>query len=61
VVVGASRKGFIGKLTGAAHPRDRDPASVWLAVEAARHGAAIVRVHDVAATRQALAVSAAMR
>jgi dihydropteroate synthase len=61
VVVGASRKGFIGKLTGVANPRDRDPASVWLAVEAARRGAAIVRVHDVAATRQALAVSAAMR
>ncbi|MBX9943090.1 MAG: dihydropteroate synthase [Reyranella sp.] len=61
VLVGASRKGFIGKLTGLADPRDRDPASVWLAVEAARRGAAIVRVHDVAATRQALAVCAAMR
>lgn len=61
VLVGSSRKGFIGKLTGIAEPRRRDPASVWLAVEAARRGAAIVRVHDVAATRQALAVSAAMR
>lgn len=60
VLVGSSRKGFIGKLTGLAIPRDRDPASVWLAVEAARRGAAIVRVHDVAATRQALAVAAAM-
>jgi len=61
VVIGASRKSFIGRLTGIAEPRRRDPASVWLAVEAARRGAAIVRVHDVAATRQALAVSAAMR
>jgi dihydropteroate synthase len=61
VVIGASRKSFIGRLTGIAEPRWRDPASVWLAVEAARRGAAIVRVHDVAATRQALAVSAAMR
>jgi dihydropteroate synthase len=61
VVIGASRKGFIGKLTGLGDPRDRDPASVWLAVEATRRGAAIVRVHDVAATRQALAVSMAMR
>ncbi|MDP2331164.1 MAG: dihydropteroate synthase [Reyranella sp.] len=61
VVIGASRKGFIGKLTGVGDPRDRDPASVWLAVEATRRGAAIVRVHDVAATRQALAVSMAMR
>ncbi len=61
VVVGSSRKGFIGKLTGLGNPRDRDPASIWLAVEAARRGAAIVRVHDVAGTRQALAVSMAMR
>ena len=61
VLIGASRKSFIGRLTGIAEPRRRDPASVWLAVEAARRGAAIVRVHDVAGTRQALAVSAAMR
>jgi dihydropteroate synthase len=60
VLIGSSRKGFIGKLTGLTNPRDRDPASVWLAVEAARRGAAIVRVHDVAGTRQALAVAAAM-
>jgi dihydropteroate synthase len=60
VLVGSSRKGFIGKLTGLANPRDRDPASAWLAVEAARRGASIVRVHDVAMTRQALAVAAAM-
>jgi len=61
VLIGASRKSFIGRLTGITEPRLRDPASVWLAVEAARRGAAIVRVHDVAGTRQALAVSAAIR
>lgn len=61
VLVGSSRKGFIGRLTGVEQPRRRDPASVWLAVEAVRQGAAIVRVHDVAGTRQALAVWAAMR
>lgn len=61
ILIGASRKSFIGRLTGIDEPRRRDPASVWLAVEAARRGAAIVRVHDVAATRQALAVSSAMR
>jgi dihydropteroate synthase len=61
VLVGSSRKGFIGRLTGIAEPRLRDPASVWLAVEAARQGAAILRVHDVAGVRQALAVWAAMR
>jgi dihydropteroate synthase len=61
VLIGASRKSFIGRLTSVAEARRRDPASVWLAVEAARRGAAIIRVHDVAGTRQALAVSAAMR
>lgn len=61
VLIGCSRKSFIGALTGIAEPRQRVPASVWLAVEAARRGAAIVRVHDVAATCQALAVSAAIR
>jgi dihydropteroate synthase len=61
VLVGSSRKGFIGRLTGITEARRRDPASVWLAVEAAQHGAAILRVHDVAGTRQALAVWAAMR
>jgi dihydropteroate synthase len=61
VLVGCSRKGFIGRLTGVTEPRRRDPASVWLAVEAARSGASILRVHDVAGTRQALAVWTAMR
>ena len=61
VLIGCSRKSFIGKLTGVHEARDRDPASVWLAVEATRRGAAIVRVHNVAGTRQALAVSMAMR
>ncbi|MBM3647389.1 MAG: dihydropteroate synthase [Alphaproteobacteria bacterium] len=61
VLIGASRKSFIGSLTGIAEPRRRDPASVWLAVEAIRRGASIVRVHDVAATRQALAVWQVMR
>jgi dihydropteroate synthase len=61
VLIGSSRKGFIGRLTGVREPAKRDPASVWLAVEAARLGASILRVHDVSGTRQALAVWAAMR
>jgi dihydropteroate synthase len=61
VLIGSSRKGFIGRLTGVKEAGRRDPASVWLAVEAARLGASILRVHDVAGTRQALAVWAAMR
>jgi dihydropteroate synthase len=61
VLVGCSRKSFIGRLTGVERPADRDPASAWLAVEALRRGASIVRVHNVVATRQALAVFEAMR
>ncbi|MFZ5779705.1 MAG: dihydropteroate synthase [Pseudomonadota bacterium] len=61
VLIGASRKRFVGRITGVADPEGRDPASIWLAVEAARCGAAILRVHDVAGTRQALAVWMAMR
>ena len=61
IMIGSSRKGFIGKLTGVKEARQRDPASVWLAVEAVRRGASIVRVHDVAGTRQALAVASAIR
>jgi dihydropteroate synthase len=61
VLVGSSRKSFIGRLTGLGKPADRDPASALLAVEAVRHGASIVRVHNVVATRQALAVFQAMR
>ncbi len=60
VLLGVSRKKFIGRVTGIDEPKRRDPASVWLAVEACRRGAAIVRVHDVAGTRQALAVWQAM-
>lgn len=60
IVVGASRKGFTGVLAAAsrnsppAPPRERLIPSVVLAVEAARRGAAVLRVHDVAETRQAL-------
>lgn len=61
VLIGTSRKGFIGRLTGISDPERRDPASIWLAAEAIRRGAAIVRVHDVAGTRQVLAISSAMR
>jgi dihydropteroate synthase len=61
VLIGCSRKSFIRRLTGIERPADRDSASAWLAAEAVRRGAAIVRVHNVVATRQVLAVSAAMR
>jgi len=56
VVIGASRKSFIGRLTGVSDPSERVFGSVGAALAAAAHGADVLRVHDVAATRQALDV-----
>lgn len=61
VVVGASRKRFIGQLTGTAQPAQRRAGSVGAAVAAFDRGASVFRVHDVGATRQALDVAAAIR
>ena len=55
VMLGASRKSFIGRLTGAG-PGDRLPGSLAAALLGAAQGVQLLRVHDVAATRQALAV-----
>jgi dihydropteroate synthase len=50
VVVGTSRKSFLGRLTGDAPADDRVEASVATAAWALAHGAAMVRVHDVRPT-----------
>jgi dihydropteroate synthase len=60
VLFGASRKSSLGRITGRG-PDERLHASVAAALLAVERGAAIVRVHDVAATRDALAVWQAMR
>ena len=60
VLAGLSRKSMIGALTGR-EVGDRVFGSVAAALIAAQHGAAILRVHDVAATRDALAVWNAVR
>jgi len=56
VVVGLSRKGMIGTLTGRKEHAERAAGSAAAALIAVQNGAAIVRVHDVAVTRDALAV-----
>ena len=56
LMVGLSRKSMIGALTGVADAGARVVGSTAAALLAAQRGARIVRVHDVAATRQALAV-----
>lgn len=61
VLVGASRKRFIGEIGGGeTTPVERLGGSVAAALEAAKRGASIVRVHDVAATVQALRVKEAI-
>jgi dihydropteroate synthase len=58
VVVGVSRKSFLGKLTGGAPVGDRLEASVAVAAWALSQGAGMVRVHDVAATVEAVRLAA---
>jgi dihydropteroate synthase len=60
LVVGASRKGVIGQITGR-EVVDRLPGSLGAALAAVAGGASVVRVHDVAATVDALAVFQAIR
>jgi len=54
VAVGASRKSFLATADRDAPPSGRIGASIAAAIHAASAGAAIVRVHDVRATRQAI-------
>jgi len=60
IVLGMSRKSFIGAILGEKDPRARVTGSIVAAVYAARKGANVLRVHDVAATRGALRISEAL-
>jgi dihydropteroate synthase len=60
LMVGASRKGFIGTISGVARPADRVAGSLAVALHAAAQGARLLRVHDVSQTRQALALWSAL-
>lgn len=66
VVVGASRKSFIGRLLAAPDgpmlpPEERLEGSLAVACRAAEAGVDVVRVHDALATRRALEVYAKIR
>jgi dihydropteroate synthase len=61
VLVGLSRKGFIGRLSRGEPPKARDPGSIAGALAAVEGGADILRVHDVAGKRQALSVWQAIK
>ncbi|MEM0922837.1 MAG: dihydropteroate synthase, partial [Pseudomonadota bacterium] len=56
LMLGVSRKGFIGKLTGEALANRRAPGSIAAALWGVAQGVQILRVHDVAETRQALTI-----
>jgi dihydropteroate synthase len=60
LLLGASRKRFVGTIGGAEGARDRVPGSVAVALHAVRQGVQVVRVHDVGETRQALRLQMAM-
>jgi dihydropteroate synthase len=56
IVVGVSRKAFIGRLTGVSEPRDRLAGSLAAGLFAVARGASFLRVHNVSETVQALHV-----
>jgi dihydropteroate synthase len=60
LVLGVSRKAFIGKLTGGAEASDRLEGTIAASVIGIVRGADIIRVHDVRAARRAAAVADAV-
>jgi dihydropteroate synthase len=56
VLVGASRKRFIGEITGVAEPSERVAGTIGANVAALERGARLFRVHDVKPSREALDV-----
>ncbi|MEQ8736212.1 MAG: dihydropteroate synthase [Rhodospirillaceae bacterium] len=54
ILLGASRKSFIGRVSGVDNPKARLPGSLAVALDGVRQGAQIIRVHDVAETHQAI-------
>lgn len=60
ILLGASRKRFIGTIGGAEDAKDRMAGSIAVALQAAAQGAQILRVHDTYETRQALRLHLAL-
>lgn len=61
VLLGASRKRFIGSIGNAPQARDRMAGSVAIALHAIRQGMQILRVHDTLETRQAISLHMAVQ
>jgi len=60
ILVGVSRKRFIGTIGNAPDPENRAAGSIAVAMNAVAQGVQILRVHDVAQTRQALSLHQAV-
>jgi len=61
ILLGASRKAFIGDITNVNSAEDRTFGSVSVAIWAAAQGVQVLRVHDIEATKQAIALQMAIR
>jgi dihydropteroate synthase len=61
ILLGVSRKAFLGRIIGGAPPEKRTVATVAACVVGMLNGARIFRVHDVAEVREALDVTEAIR
>jgi dihydropteroate synthase len=61
LLIGASRKSFLGHIAGRDDPGERLPASLAAAAIAVVNGAAVIRTHDVQATVDAVRVGRAVR
>lgn len=61
ILLGPSRKSFLGTLTGMDDPAQRLEGTIAACVLGALHGATVLRVHDVAACKRALRVVDATR
>jgi dihydropteroate synthase len=59
IVIGTSRKSFLGRITGRTDPAERLPGTIATNVLAYAKGARVFRVHDVAPVYDALEVAAA--
>lgn len=60
VLIGASRKSFLAGITGQSLPSERVEGSLAVAIHCRQEGVGMLRVHDLAATRRALATWAAL-
>lgn len=61
ILLGVSRKGFIGRIGQEPQAKFRAPGSIALGLEGIRQGVQMLRVHDIAETRQAIALWQASR